>query len=101
MASRLTRPVIRETSTEVFDRSKSRNLIVSVEPAGREGTFIGIRVKGTRETYRLGLTSIFNLAISAHEGKVRRKAKELEKAGIKARSAKAQAAKELAKELKS
>jgi hypothetical protein len=99
MGAKLTKRVVRETPTTVFDRSKLRYLIVSVEPAGQQGTSIGLRIKGTRQTYRIGLRAVFQQAIRLHEQRIERRFNELKKAGIPPRSAKVQARKELNKEL--
>lgn len=96
----LTKPVKRETPATVFERSQSRNLIVSIEPAGRDGAVIGIRVKGTRQTYRVGVNSVYNLAVSLHVSRIEKRAKQLKKDGLNIRSARSQAKKELDKELK-
>lgn len=96
----LTKPIKRVTPATVFENSQNRNLIVSIEPAGRGQAFIGIRVKGTRQTYRVGVNSVYNLAVQLHVQKIERRAKELKKSGVPARSAKAKARKELAGDLK-
>ncbi len=97
----LTKPIKRETPATVFERSQSRNLIVSIEPAGRDGAVIGVRVKGTRQTYRVGVNSVYNLAVQLHVSRIEKRAKALRKEGVPARSAKARARKEIDKELKS
>lgn len=100
MATTLTKAVTRKTAVETFDRGKSRSLIVSIEPAGRDNAVIGIRIAGTRDTYRLGVQTVLNMAITKHHDDVRRKAQKLHKEGTPMRSAKAQAKRELAKELR-
>jgi phosphate uptake regulator len=100
--AKLTKPVKRETDATVFDRSALRNLIVSIEPAGRDGALIGLRLKGSRRTYRIGVNSVYNAAINLHLQRIERKTKELMKhEGLKRRSAFAQATREMEKELKS
>jgi hypothetical protein len=102
MSSPLNKPIRRETSATVFDRSQLRNLIVSIEPAGREGATIGLRLKGGRRTYRIGVNSVYNAAINLHLQRIERKTKELMKhEGLKRRSALARATREMEKELKS
>lgn len=96
----LTRPIKRETPATVFERSQSRNLIVSIEPAGRDGAVIGVRVKGTRQTYRIGVNSVYNMAVQLHVSKIEKRAKQLKKDGVPIRSARAQAKKGIDKELK-
>lgn len=96
----LNRTVKRETKANIFERSQNRNLIVSIEPAGRDGALVGVRVKGTRQTFRVSVNSIFNLAVGFHNQKIEKRAKQLQKEGVPARSAKAKARKQLAEDLK-
>lgn len=96
----LTKPIKRVTPATVFEKSRNRKLIVSIEPAGRDGAIVGVRVQGTRQTYRVGVNSIYNLAVQHHLNKIERKVKALKKEGVPLRSARAQARKEIDKELK-
>lgn len=91
----LTKRVARETPATVFQKSQNRNLIVSLEPAGRDGAFIGIRAKGTRCTYRVGVNSVYNLAIRLHVQLIEQRIKELRKQGVPMRTARAKARKEI------
>ncbi len=100
MSSKLSKPVRRETESTVFERGQARNLIISIEPAGREA-IIGCRLKGTRQTYRIGVGSVHLLAIERHLKNIERLAKRYHKEeGLPMRSARAKATKEMAKELK-
>lgn len=97
---KLTKVVKRETDSTVFDRSQYRNLIVSIEPA-KNGAVIGMRVKGTRDTYRLQVGAMFVHAINNHQAKIERNAKALvKKEGISLRSARARAKREAAQDLR-
>lgn len=96
----LHKTVYRETEATIFDRGKARNLIVTLEPTGRHGALIGVRLKGTRETYRVSLTQIYTLAVDQHLKKIERRTKELIKEGYKFREAKKKAVKELEKSIK-
>lgn len=96
----LTKIVKRKTPATVFDKAKERNLIVSIEPAGRNSALIGIRIEGTRQTYRISANSVYNAAIALHLAKIEKRAKALQKSGVPARSAKAQARKEIDKDLR-
>jgi hypothetical protein len=49
----------RETSATVFERSKSRPVIILVEPGG----IISLRLKGNRKSYSLDLESLYDLAV--------------------------------------
>ena len=97
----LNKPIARKTSETRFEKSQLRNIVVSIEPAGRDGAVIGLRLAGTRQTYRIGVQSAYNAAVMHHIDKIAKETKRLCKAeGIPMRSAKAKARKEIAKHLK-
>lgn len=96
----LTKKVSRNTRATVFEQSKTRNLIVSIEPTDRAGAAIGIRAKGSRNTYRISVNSVYNLAIRNHLEKIERRTKALKKEGYPARKAASMARKEIDAELK-
>ena len=96
----LTKRISRETSATVFEQSKTRNLIVSIEPAGKNGSVIGLRAKGSRLTYRIAVNSVYNQAIRHHMDKIERRTKALRKEGYPARKAASLARKELDAELR-
>lgn len=101
MSSKLSKIIRRETDSTVFERGQARNLIISIEPAGRGEAIIGCRLKGTRQTYRIGVGSVHLLAVERHLQSIEKLAKRLHKnEGIPMRSARARATKEMAKELK-
>lgn len=100
MATELTKAVRRQTAASIFEKQQYRNLIISIEPAGRDNAVIGIRAKGTRETYRIGVAGVYILAIQKHMQKIERRTKELIKQGEPKRRAASMARKELEKELK-
>jgi hypothetical protein len=58
MASRLTKPVSRETDVQF----QGRNIIVTLEPPGT----LALRAKGTRTTYRIGIAVSYLAAARAH-----------------------------------
>jgi hypothetical protein len=92
----LKKKVVRVSPVEHFSRSKHRRYIISIEPPDE----IGVRLQGTRQCYRLS-ASHFTLGIQHWLDRVERRAKQLVKAeGLRMRSARAKARKELAKELK-
>lgn len=100
--NKLNKAIRRETDSTVFERGQARNLIISIEPAGRGEAIIGCRLKGTRQTYRVGVGSVHLLTVEKHLRNIERLAKRLHKdEGIPMRSARARATKEMAKELKS
>lgn len=96
----LTKKISRNTTATVFEQSKTRNLIVSIEPTGRAGAVIGVRAKGSRSTYRISVNSVYNLAIRHHLDKIDRRTKALRKEGYPARKAASMARKEIDAELK-
>lgn len=97
----LTKSVKRKSPVSVYDRGKLRPLMVSIEPAGRDNAVIGIRVAGTRDTYRLGIQTILNVAIRKHDDDTKRLAAKLQKEEqLSKRSALARARREMAKELR-
>jgi hypothetical protein len=100
MATLLTKPVCRLTLETRFEAGSMRSIIVTLEPAGHDSARVGIRLKGTRQTFRIGVNSIYNLAVAHHNEQIEKRARQLKKEGVPARSAKAQARKELAKDLK-
>jgi hypothetical protein len=98
----LTKPIKRETPATVFEKSQSRNIIVSIEPAGRSEAVIGVRLKGTRQTYRVGINSVYNLAVQHYVNRIEKLAKRLHKEEkVPLRTARARARKQIDKELKS
>lgn len=98
----LTKPIKRVTAEERREAGATRRLVVSVEPSGRTGAVVGVRLQGTRQTYRIGVQSIYNIAVQHHLQKIEKLAKRLHKEEkLPMRSARARARKELAKELAS
>ena len=74
MTTPLNKTVSRESRTCRFDRSKNRPLIVSLSP----GDVIGLRMKGTRTTLEVSISSVWSLALSQKAAELRaaRKAKK-------------------------
>lgn len=97
---KLEKPIRRMTAATQYSASRHRRMVVVVEPAGRESATVGVRLEGTRQTFRVGLGQIYTLAVQIHLNRVEKKAMELHKnEKIPMRSARARARKELAKEL--
>jgi hypothetical protein len=72
----LRRALKRETSATVFERSKRRPLIISIEPGG----IISLRLKGNHKSYSLDLESLYDLAVKkslAAERAAKKKARRL------------------------
>lgn len=59
--TKLTKKVQRESDASVYERSKYRAIIVSVEPPDR----IGFRLKGTQRSYTLPIAMCFRIAVEA------------------------------------
>lgn len=91
----LDKTVTRRSKAKRYEKSKSRSIIVSLE-ASQE---IGVRLEGTRQTYRLGVESVYELAVRVWVNKVEKRARELKKTGMRTSTAQAQAKKELSAEL--
>lgn len=79
------------------EQSKSRPLVVSLEP----GDVIGVRISGTRQTYRVSIEGVLEYGMRLHLAKIDKRARQIAKAeGLKMRSAVVKARKELAADLK-
>lgn len=77
MATKLTKPVSRETDKTYI----GRNVIVTLAPAGGSQTevLIGLRLKGKRTQYVCALSDVYRMAALWHgqkEAKARREAKK-------------------------
>lgn len=93
----LLKTIKRRTVGRRRDRSTSRAMVVSLEP----GDVVGVRMMGTRQTYRISIEGLYELAIRSHLARVDKRARELVKHdGLKMRSALVKARKELAGDLK-
>jgi uncharacterized ParB-like nuclease family protein len=82
MPTKCTRPVYRETHGGIYDRGKTRPVIVSVEPPN----VIGFRLKGCRKTYYLTAEGCFMKAVQAAvaaEKREKAKAKKKRKTSVK------------------
>lgn len=93
----LRKRVSRVTVSRRHEQSKSRAMVVSLEP----GDLIGVRIQGTRQTYRISIEGVYLYAIRNHLAKIDKRARQIAKSeGIKMRSAMVKARKELAADLK-
>lgn len=93
----LVRTIRRRTVGQRRDRSKSRALVISLEP----GDIVGIRLLGTRQTYRRSIEAVYEDAIRYHLAKIDKRARVIAKTeGLKMRSAMVKTRKELAEDLK-
>ncbi len=71
----------RETDSLIFERGASRNVIITLEPAG----LVGFRLKGTRKTYSLTADKCYMMALKAsimHERKEKSKRKMSARRGL-------------------
>jgi hypothetical protein len=97
----LKKRVRRKTSATVFDRGR-RHVFLSLEPsAGLRQESVGVRLAGTRDTYRIEAESLYSIAVKIHNAAIEKRAKQIQKAqGCPIRSARSKAKKELAADLK-
>jgi len=93
----LTKPVTRKTSARIHEKGLNRTVLLTlIPPAG-----LGVRLAGTRQTYQLDAESVYSIAVKIYLQDVDKRAKQIAKnEGVKMRSAKAKARKELAAKLK-
>lgn len=91
----LNKPVSRKTSAAKYEKSKHRRVILSLEPTAK----VGVRLEGTRQTYRVDAEVFYEFAVRLWVAAVECRTKQLVKSGMTRRSATAQARKELLKEL--
>lgn len=72
------RPVTRETSSLVFERSVRRPIIIRIEEGGK---LLRCRLKGTRRTHTVSIEAVYRLGLAATAEALRqaRKAARLEK----------------------
>ena len=93
----LEKKVTRITHARRHEKSKARAMILSLEPPAK----VGVRLQGTRQTYRLEAEQVYELAVRWHEERIERLAKQVARRdSIPLRRARAQARKKLAKELR-
>lgn len=73
MATKLNKPVSRESYASIHEAGKARPIVITISPP----SLIGFRAKGTRRTYWLTANSCYMAAVKAHvEDERKRKAKE-------------------------
>lgn len=77
MATKVSKPVYRETRGSVYDGGKERPIIVSIEPGG----VIGFRLKGKRQTYRLTVEFCFMSALKSQLIADKKEKRRLKKEG--------------------
>lgn len=95
--TRLEKTIKRLSAAKRFAQSKHRAIIVTLEASQK----VGVRLDGTRQTYRLDLESVYELAVRSYGNRLEKKTREIAKRdGIRIRSARVKARKELAIELK-
>ena len=92
----LNKPLSRRTGTTRYEKSKRRAIIISLEPVAT----IGVRLAETRQTYRVDAEVLYEFAVKQHEAQVEKRAGQIQKTGIRLGSARKQARKELAGDLK-
>lgn len=93
----LNKRVLRLTAARRHEKSRTRAVILSLEPPAS----VGVRLRGTRQTFRLEAESIYELAVRAHENRIERRARQISKSlALPMRSARAKARKELKEDLR-
>ncbi len=93
----LSKPIRRVTAARRHEKSKTRAVILSLEPPAQ----IGVRLQGTRQTFRLDAEAVYEIAVRSHENRIERLAKQLSKAdGLPMRSARVKARKQMKEELR-
>lgn len=92
----LNKPLRRVTSARRHEKSKTRAVVLSLEPPAQ----VGVRLQGTRQTYRLDAESVYEIAVQYHQRRVDKRARQIAKAeSLPLRRAMVKARKELQKEL--
>jgi hypothetical protein len=92
----LTKPVTRKTAATSHEKGKTRRILFVLIPPAK----VGLRLEGTRQTYTLDAEAAYSIAVKMHLNDVEKRAKQIAKGGVKIRTARAQARKELAQKLK-
>lgn len=93
----LLKTVRRVTRGRRREQSKSRPLVVSLEP----GDIIGCRLQGSRQTFRVSIEGVYEYALRLHLARVEKRARQIAKSeGLKMRSAMVKARKELQEDLR-
>jgi len=93
----LKKTVRRVTIGRRREKSKARPMIVSLEP----GDLVGVRLQGTRQTYRISIEGVYEYALRQHLARIDKRARQNAKSeGLRLRSATAKARKELKDDLK-
>jgi phosphoglucomutase len=93
----LKKTVRRKSNAARHEKSKTRFLILSLEAPNK----IGVRLEGTRQTYRMHANGFYEMAVALHEAEIEKRAKQIVKAdGLKLRSARAKARRELQERLR-
>ena len=88
--------VVRISAARRHEKSRTRAVILSLEPPAS----VGVRLQGTRQTYRLDGECIYELAVRHHEAQIEKRTRRIAKEELKSmRSARVKARKELQKEL--
>lgn len=97
MPIQLTKRVARKSSAFIHEKSKTRTILLSLEPTA----FVGVRLEGTRQTYRIDAEALYSIGVKLHEREIDRRASQIRKAtGCLTKTARAKARKELAEKLK-
>jgi hypothetical protein len=71
----LTKTVSRVSGAHRHEKSKTRALVLTLEPPAK----VGVRLQGTCQTYRLDAEAIYELAVRAHEATIERLAQKIVK----------------------
>lgn len=88
----LNKTIRRRTTAHRHEKSRTRALILSLELPAQ----VGVRLQGTRQTFRLDAEAVYELAVMAHEREIERTAKRIAKSDrLPMRQARARARREL------
>ena len=93
----LTKKVVRKSAGRVFSAGQNRRVLVVLVPPA----VVGFRLEGTRQTYTLDAEACYAIAVQQHVNAVEKRAKQIAKTeGVRIRSARTMARKELDGRLK-
>lgn len=87
----LTKSIVRLTRATRHEKSKRRKIILSMEPQAS----VGVRLQGTRQTFRIDAEVLYEIAVKRFEVEVEKRAKQIFKTGVRIKTARAKARKEL------
>lgn len=93
----LLKRLTRKTAAAIHEKGQRRPVLITLIPPAK----VGVRLAGTRQTYAVDAEALYSIAVKMHIADVDKRAKYIAKhEGVKMRTAKARATKELAQKLK-